>query len=158
MESTHTNQHRMRFIASIAVGIIGLCLALLSCLAVMRTIVAGAQQSIALPDHEVSQLGVVIGETIVAVSSRGLFAILPALLIYIALVLLRLRAPWFYRGAYASSIYFILVPPFATIYGIVLFIALRRRRGGFREATDLTFESDEKHPRQEPSPPAKSDA
>ena len=147
----------MKSIASVVVGIVGLCLTLLSCLAVTRTIVAGAQQAAHL-DGGVSRLGGVIGETIVAVSSRGLFAILPALLIYIALVPLRLRERWFYRGAYASSIFFVLVPPFATIYGIVLLIALRRRRGDFREATELTFESVEMHPSSEPSLPPKSEA
>ena len=151
----------MRSISSFVVGIFGLFFALLNCIAVIRTIVAGvtiAQQVMALPDSNVSRLGAVIGETIVAVSSRGLFAILPALLIYIALVPLRLKERWFYRGVYVSSIYFILVPPFATIYGIVLLIALRRKRSDFREVAVLTYESDEINPPPAPSLPPKSDA
>lgn len=150
----------MRFIASVVVGIVGLCLALLSCVAVVKTIVVGvstAQQLMNLSDSGVSRLGVVMGETIVAASSRGLFALLPALLIYIALVHLRLRKRWFYHGAYYSSIYFILVPPFATIYGIVLLIALRRRRGEFRDATDLRPEGGKMVSRSEPIIPPKSD-
>ena len=139
----------MRYIASIVVGAIGIGFALLNCIAVMRTIAEGitvAQQVMAPRNSNVSLLAAVIGETLVAVSSRGVFAILPALLILIALIPLRLRERWFYRCAFASSIYFVLVPPFATIYGIVLLIALKRRRSDFRRVSVPTLEEADTHP------------
>jgi CBS domain containing-hemolysin-like protein len=152
----------MRFTASIVIGVIGICLALLNCIAVIRTIAEGfmiAQQVVTIPDSSPSQLAAVIGETIIAVSSRGLFAILPAILIFIALVPLRLRERWFYRGAFASSIYFILVPPFATIFGIVLLILLRRRRSDFREGAVSTLDGDVKPTSaSDPSLPPKSES
>lgn len=135
----------MKFITSIVVGIIGIGFTVLNCFSVMRTITEGvmmAKRLTALPTRDASQLSAVIGETVIAVSCCGMLTILPALLIYITLVPLRLRSRWFYRWAFASSIYFILVPPFATILGLILLTALRRRRSEFREVAGYTSELD----------------
>lgn len=124
----------MKPTASVIVAILGVGFALMDFFAVAKTLYecfANSRQIIALPGADPSQLAAVIGETIIAVVCRGLFAILPASLLYVALVPMRLRAGWFYSCTRIASFYFLLVVPFATVYGIILLIALRRRRSEF---------------------------
>lgn len=126
--------NKMKSIKSVIVALLGLCFVLLSCISVTRTLLNGysvAQEMSVQVGLEPSRLAAVIGETLIALASLGLIAILPALLLYVALGPMRLRTGWFYSCAFLSSLYFLVLFPFGTIYGIILLVALRRRRGEF---------------------------
>ncbi len=122
-------------VASFLVGVGGILFAILNAIAVVGTAINGysltreAVRRLADP----AQLAAVIGETIIAVAIIGVLAIIPATLLYLALGPLRLRRRWFYPCALTCALYFLLLMPFGTIYGIVLLVAIRRRRAGFAE-------------------------
>jgi hypothetical protein len=103
-------------------------------LAGIRTIVEGVnapQHVITLPGSDPTQLAAIIGETIIAFTCRGIIAIIPAILIYLALVPFRQRKQWFYSLARLASYCLLLLFPFGTIFGGILLVMLRRRRPEF---------------------------
>ncbi|MFZ2282166.1 MAG: hypothetical protein WAW39_30500 [Prosthecobacter sp.] len=128
----------MKVAIAFIVSILGLALSLTNCLAVVKTILDGVHSSRVLmnltaPDP--SQLGAIIGETMIAVASHGFLAIVPATLLYVALVGFRIRKGWFYSCTKLAAVYFLFVLPFATAYGIILLVALRRRKSEFGSVT-----------------------
>jgi hypothetical protein len=116
------------------VAILGVALSQTNFLAVVHVIVAGVdavRELVSSPASDPSLLGAVIGETMIAIASHGLWAIVPAALLYAALAGFRVRKGWFYSCTQLAAIYFLFVPPFATVYGIILLVALRRRKSEF---------------------------
>ncbi len=112
-------------------AVLGIGFVFTSSLAAIRTIVDGisaSRQVMSLPGSDPSQLSAVIGETIIAFISRGFIAIIPAMLIYLALVPLRERDQSFYTGARLASYCLLVMFPFGTLCGIILLVMLRRRR------------------------------
>lgn len=118
---------------SIIVGAGGIIFTVLNAVAVVRTLMSGYSLTRVVTRNltNPAQLSAVIGETLIAVICRGLLAIIPATLLYLALGPLRLRRRWFHTCALICALYFLLLMPFGTIYGVVLLVALRRRRTGF---------------------------
>ena len=132
--SSPDDSYPMRSFISVLVGVLGVLLTVTNCIAVAKTLMSGytfARELMVRQSDVPAQLGALIGETIVGISSRGLFTVLPAMLLYVALAPLRLRQRWFYISAQICSLYFLLLLPFGTLYGIVLLVAIRRRRGEF---------------------------
>jgi hypothetical protein len=120
------------------VALLGVALSITNCSAVINTILDAIAASRALmnsPSPDPSLLSAVIGETIIAIVCHGLLAIVPAALLYAALAGFRLRQEWFYSCTRVAAVYFLYVPPFATIYGIILLVALRRRKAEFPPLT-----------------------
>lgn len=115
-------------------AVLGIGFAFTSCLAGIRSIVEGVIASrhvMTLPGSAPAQFAAVIGETIIAFVSRGFIAIIPALLIYVALVPFRRREPWFYSCARLASYCLLILFPFGTLCGSILQVMLRRRRSEF---------------------------
>jgi hypothetical protein len=115
-------------------AVLGVGFAFTSSLAGIRTIVDGVFASryvMSLPGSDPAQFGAVIGETIIAFVSRGFIAIIPALLIYLALVPFRQREQWFYSCARLASYCLLILFPFGTICGSILLVMLRRHRTEF---------------------------
>jgi hypothetical protein len=103
-------------------AILGIGFAFTSSLAGIRTIVDGVFASrhvMTLPGSDPTQLTAVIGETIIAFVSRGFIAIIPALLIYLALVPFRQREQWFYSCARLTSYCLLILFPFGTIIAAI---------------------------------------
>jgi hypothetical protein len=125
----------LRTSASTVIAVLGVLFALIDGLAVIGVIRNGISQSKAIVMTNgvgnPEQLGAVFGEAIIAIAVLSLFALLPAVLLYLALGPMRLRAKWFYLCTLGAGIYFLVLIPVATIFGIVLLVALRRRRGEF---------------------------
>jgi len=115
------------------IAVLGVLFALIDGLAVIGVIRNGLSESKALVLSSASseQLAAVMGETIIAIATLSLFAILPAILLYTALGPMRLRAKWFYSCTWVAGIYFLVLIPFASLFGIVLLVALRRKRSEF---------------------------
>ena len=111
------------------VGVVGILFTILNGILVAGSLMNG--YTIARHSMDTSQLAAVIGETLITVACIGLFAIIPATLLDLAIRQLRLRRRWFYTCALICALYFLLLPPFGTIFGIILLIALRRRRAEF---------------------------
>lgn len=120
-------------VASFLVGVVGILFTILNGLAVVGVVLNGYSLTRAAVRRlaDPTELMAVIGETIIAVVSLGFLAIIPAALLYLALGPLRLRRRWFHPCALTCALYFLLLMPFGTIYGIVLLVVLRRRRAGF---------------------------
>ncbi|MBN8420564.1 MAG: hypothetical protein J0L73_16730 [Verrucomicrobia bacterium] len=115
-------------------AILGLALSVTNASAVVNVLWNGIASSRALmssSEGDPSHLSAIAGETIIAVASHGLLAIVPTALLYMALTGFRLRQRWFYSCARMAAVYFLFVPPFATVYGIILLVALRRRKSEF---------------------------
>ncbi|WP_395744139.1 hypothetical protein [Prosthecobacter sp.] len=115
-------------------AVLGIGFAFTSTLASLQTLVHGitaSRQVAATHGNDPAQLSAVIGETIIALISRGVIAIIPALLLYLALVPLRLRKPWFYSGAHVAACCLLIMFPFGTVCGGMLLVMLRRRRPEF---------------------------
>ncbi|WP_395751761.1 hypothetical protein [Prosthecobacter sp.] len=124
----------MKSAIALTVAILGVLLSMANGYAVLKTTHAGtsaAQAFMRSPAPDPSHLSAIVGETIIAVTSHGFLAIIPATLLYVALAVLRVRQRWFYSCTTVAAIYFLLVPPFATLYGIILLVALRRRKSEF---------------------------
>ncbi len=115
------------------IAMIGVLFAIVSCFAVIGTIRNGISQSkiVVLSSGDPTQLAAVVGETIIGIATLSFLALLPAVLLYIALGPMRLRAKWFYSCTLIASIAFLVMIPFATVCGIILLVALRRRRSEF---------------------------
>lgn len=124
----------MKSVIAFIVAILGVVLSVTCCSAALKTITEGIDASrevMTLRGADPSQLSAVIGETLIALASRGLLAIVPAVLLYAALAGFRVRSRWFYSCATLAAVFFLFLPPFATIYGIILLVALRRRKSEF---------------------------
>lgn len=97
--------------------------------AAIRTLVAGftaARHCIATPDSAPSDLTAIIGETIIAVFSRGVLLLPAAILIYLAFFPLRLRDPIYYAATRLSCCCMMIAFPVGTLAGFVLLMLLRR--------------------------------
>lgn len=133
----------MKSHVSFICAILGIGFAFTSGLAGIRTILAGlsaAQQLMMLPSSEPAELTAIIGETIIALTSRGFIAIIPALLIYLALAPFRQREQWFYSCSRLASYCLLILFPFGTICGIILLVMLRRRRAEFVRGEEISAE------------------
>lgn len=131
----------MKFTVSAICAILGIAFAITSCIAGVRTIVDGvyaSQHVISSPGSDPSQLAAIIGETIIAFVCRGIIALIPAILIYVALVPFRLRKQWFYSGARLASYCLLLLFPLGTICGCIFLAMLRRRRSEFARSGSLS--------------------
>ena len=117
-------------VVALVVGVGGIIFTILNGIAVVRTLMNGYSltREVARNPTDPAQLTAVIGETMIAVITQGFLAIIPATLLYLALGPVRLRRRWFHTCALICALYFLLLMPFGTIYGIVLLVALRRRR------------------------------
>ena len=73
-------------------------------------------------------IGQVVAQVVVTLASRGLYTVIPAVLLYIAWVPLGYRPPWLHRAIVMAGIYFMQLFPSGTVIGAVLLIALRRNR------------------------------
>lgn len=75
----------MKSHVSAITAVIGIGLALSGSIAVVRSIWFGVQFAVTVvPDPDPSQLAATIGETIIAVFSRGVLLLVPAIIIYLA--------------------------------------------------------------------------
>ncbi len=122
-------------------AILGIGFAFTSSLAGIRTLVDGVSATrhvMALTGSDPAQLGAIIGETIVAFTCRGIVAIIPAMLIYWALVPFQQREQWFYSCARLASYCLLVLFPFGTICGTLLLVMLRRRRSEFVRGEKLS--------------------
>lgn len=115
------------------IAVLGILFAMIDGIAVIGVIRNGISLSkeVVLSSRDTGQLAAVMGETIIAIATLSIFAILPAILLYIALGPMRLRAKWFYSSTLVAGIYFLVLIPFASLFGVVLLVALRRRRSEF---------------------------
>lgn len=121
------------FYMSTYIAVLGILFAMIDGIAVIGVIRNGISLSkeVVLSSRGTGQLAAVMGETIIAIATLSIFAILPAILFYVALGPMRLRAKWFYSCTLVAGIYFLVLIPFASLFGIVLLVALRRRRSEF---------------------------
>lgn len=87
--------------------------------------VAGVQETGRLDPAE---MGAIMGEAIIIVASRGLFALVPATLLFIAWVPLHYRPRWFHRAILAAGFYFTQLFPIGTVTGILLLVLVRRNK------------------------------
>lgn len=152
-----SSSNKVRSYISTFIAVLGVLFSLTNFLAMIGVIRNGISQSIVLvlTCGGTGQLSAVIGETIIAIASLGFLALLPAVLLYIALGPLRLRAKWFYSCTLIASIYFLVMIPFATVFGIVLLVALRRRRGEFiNDSTHPEIDPEYLSPDSEHRPPS----
>ncbi|MBK8035780.1 MAG: hypothetical protein IPK22_01390 [Verrucomicrobiaceae bacterium] len=85
-----------------------------------------------------SELSAGIGENIILFVLRGLFSILPAALLYTVLVATKFRKPWFYYSTYCACLFFFILIPIGSVFGLILFIALRRRKTEFFNSSQTT--------------------
>jgi predicted branched-subunit amino acid permease len=117
-------------------AILGIGLSITGSLAGIRTIVDGVFASwhvITLPGSDPAQLGAIIGESIIAFTCRGIIAVIPAMLIYLALGPFRQRKQWFYSWARLASYCLLILFPIGTICGCILLVMLRCRRSEFEQ-------------------------
>jgi len=138
------------------IAMLGILCAMIDALAVMGTIRNGISQSkvVVMSGGDPTQLSAVIGETIIGIGTLSILALLPAVLLYIALGPMRLRTKWFYSCTSIASIVFLVTIPVATVCGIILLVALRRRRREFfNDTSDSKFgpeyfaqDSEHRHP------------
>lgn len=125
----------MKFYLSVICAILGIGLALFDSAAGIKTIVDAA---LAIPQQikvdgvgDPSKLSAIIGEAIIAYVSRGVFAFIPAILIYLALGPLRLRQNWFHQWARIAGWCLVILLPFGSICGCILLVLIRRRKSEF---------------------------
>jgi len=124
-------------VASTAIAVLGILFVVTNCVAVTKNMVAciDAIMRVTRAGGDPSQAGAVAGEAVIEAVSRivflGLAAIVPATLLYLALVPMRLRARWFYASTLITCLYLLVLLPFGTVSGFVLLAELRRRRGEF---------------------------
>jgi hypothetical protein len=110
-------------------ALLGSGLALTGFFAVIRTLSMGfmaASRLMTMPDIAPSDLTAVIGETIIAIFSRGVLLLPSAVLIYLAFFPLRQRNPIYYSIARLSCYSMLIAFPVGTLVGIVLLMLLRR--------------------------------
>ena len=110
-------------------ALLGSGFALTGSFATIRTLAAGfmaARHLMARPDSAPSDLTAVIGETVIAVFSRGVLLLPSAILIYLAFFPLRQRDPTYYSVARLSCYCMLIAFPVGTLAGIVLLMLLRR--------------------------------
>lgn len=62
---------------------------------------------------------------------RGVFSVLPAAMLYTALVATKFRKPWFYYSISCACFFFFTLIPVGSIFGLILFHALRMRKAEF---------------------------
>jgi len=138
---------RSSFIATF-VAMLGVLFAMIVALAVTGAIRNGILQSkvVVMSGGDPTQLGAVIGEIIISIATLSFLALVPAGLLYIALGPMRLRAKWFHSYTLVASIAFLVMIPFATVFGIILLVALRRRRGEFLNDSKYPAQDGEHRP------------
>ena len=124
----------MKLIFARIVGILGMLFALHNFDWMTRYAIESVKEISAL-DPTTTQpeaISKVIGEFIIILSNMGAIAIIPAFLIYVTLVPLKLRHKWFFTCAKVFSIYLLFLFPAGTIFGCILLWNLKRRQTAFQ--------------------------
>jgi ABC-type sulfate transport system permease subunit len=116
-------------------AVIGIGLALSGSIAVVRTIWFGVQSAITVvPAPDPSQLAAIIGETIIAVFSRGVLLLVPAIIIYLAFFTFGQRDRSYLSAARLSCVAMMVGVPIGTLAGIILYFML----GRLQRRSDIT--------------------
>lgn len=110
-------------------AVLGIGLAFTGSLATIITMWDGFQMAASLAGGltaNSSQLSALIAETIVAVFTRGVLLLLPAILLYLAFFPLGQKDTGYFRTAKFASIAMMLAVPVGTVAGGILYFMLRR--------------------------------
>ena len=91
----------------------------------IAAVMAGVQESGELDPAEMAG---VLGQAAITLSSRGLFTLIPAAILFIAWVPLCYRPRWFHRAILAAGIYFMQLFPAGTVIGVILLMLVRRNK------------------------------
>ena len=81
------------------------------------------------------QLSAIIGELIIGSFPLGIIDLIPAFVLFIALLPLKVRSRWSYFAFLFSGCYLLCLVPIGTITGIALLMCLRRRKSEFSPDT-----------------------
>jgi hypothetical protein len=117
----------MKSHVSAITAVIGIGLALSGSIAVVRSIWFGVQFAVTVvPDPDPSQLAAIIGETIIAVFSRGVLLLVPAIIIYLAFFTFGQRGRSYLTAARLACLAMMVGVPIGTLAGIILNFKLGR--------------------------------
>ena len=128
----------MKSVISVICAVLGIGLALLDSAAGIKTIVdlvfaaANLAKETGLGDP--AQLSALIGEAIIAFVTRGVAAIVPTMLICVALGPLSLREHWFYFWARLAAWSLLILFPVGTICWIVILLMVKGKKAEFPDS------------------------